>query len=365
MLLLRNVVIRILLMCAVVAAATVAGAGAANAAVPDVWGFAFVNTTSGVPSPAYQAGSWAPGPTVSVTSGGSGEYFVRFPKIGIPRGGVAHVTAISQSPEWCQIEKWWQDGPDEVVAVRCTLYGGGHHAQTLFSVVFASSSGALASASQAYGYVYWDGGSIASHYNSALATNSVAHTGTGAWTVVLPGLGSAAQAGNIQVTAVDSGRAARCKVGAWDWSKDAQKIRVLCHDATDVPLDTGWTLTYQRQRAIMGAAVPPKYFAYTFDNDPSNPGPYAPAPAGVNYNYTGAVNTLTRTVTGRRWVAFPSVGVLPSNVQVTAYGSGPEFCNLVTLWVTAGSDVHVRDVFCYRGNVKVDSPSLVTYTSQY
>ncbi|GAA4190772.1 hypothetical protein AB0C10_15600 [Microbispora amethystogenes] len=361
--LLRTVVIRLLVMVAMVAGGTTAAAGAASAAVPDVWGFAYVNTSSGVPNLSYQAGSWTSG-SVTVTPGVPGEYFVRFPGIGIPSGGIAHVTAITQSAEWCQIEKWGMAGTDEIVAVRCYRFGGGP-AKALFSIVFASSSGALTSATQAYGYVFWNGSSIASHYNSALAVNTVTHTSTGTWTVWMPGLGSSTQAGNVQVTAVDSGVPARCKVGAWSWAATGQKFQVLCHDATTTPLDTGWTLTYQRERAITGAFAPPKYFAYTFDNTPANPGPYAPLPAGINFNYPGAVNTVQSAGTGMRLVTFPKVGLLPNNVQVTAYGPGPAFCNLLTLWTTSGSDVYVRDVVCYNGTTAVGQPSLVTYTSKY
>lgn len=361
--LLRSVFTRLLLLCAMVAAGAAAGAGAANAAVPDVWGFAYVNTNSGVPNLSYQAGSWTSG-SVTVTPGVTGEYFVRFPQIGIPKGGVAHVTAISQAAEWCQIEKWGQAGTDEIVAVRCYRYGGGP-AKALFSIVFASSSGALSSAAQAFGYVYWDGSSIASDYNSALGVNAVFPNSTGDWTVWLPGLGSTAAAGNIQVTAVDSSKPARCKVGAWSPSASGQKIQVLCHDATNVPRDTGWTLTYHRERAITGAFAPPKLFAYTFDNTPANPGPYAPLPAGVNFNYPGAVNTVQTAGAGLRLVTFPKVGALPNDVQVTAFGPGPEFCNLLTLWTTSGSDVYVRDVACYNGTTRVNQASFVTYTSVY
>ena len=360
--LLRTVFTRLLLLVAMVAGGTTAAASAAQAATPDVWGFAYVDTSSGIPNPTYQAGSWGAG-SVTVTPGVPGEYFVRFPGIGIPPGGIAHVTAISQTAEWCQIEKWGQSGADEIVAVRCYRYGGGP-AKALFSIVFASSSGALASASQAYGYVFWNGSTIASHYNSALAVNTVTPTSTGVWTVWMPGLGSAVQAGNVQVTAVDSGQPARCKVGAWSWAASGQKFQVLCHNATNVPLDTGWTITYQRERSITGAFAPPKYFAYTFDNTPANPGPYAPVPTGVNFNYPGAVNTVQSSGTGMRLVTFPKVGILPNNVQVTAYGPGPAFCNLQTLWTTAGSVTYVRNVVCYNATTALNQPSLLTYTSK-
>ncbi|MBX6386966.1 MAG: hypothetical protein IRZ07_28975, partial [Microbispora sp.] len=158
---------------------------------------------------------------------------------------------------------------------------------------------------------------------------------------------------------------ARCKVGEWGSDPSGQKIRVLCHDVADKPYDTGWTLTYQRERAITGAFAPPKLFAYTFDNLPANPGPYAPLPAGVNFNSQGATNTVQTAGPGMRLVSFPKVGMTPDNVQVTAYGTGPEYCNLLTLWRTFGGDAYVRDVVCYKGTTRVDQPSFVTYVSQY
>ncbi|MCT9935347.1 hypothetical protein N5079_34605 [Planotetraspora sp. A-T 1434] len=364
---LRRVILRILCITAMLVGGLTFAAGTAQAAVPDRWGFAFVNTNSGVPNLSYQAGSWPGGFNVTVTPGVVGQVFVKFPQIGASsstaNSGVVHVTATSQTAEWCQVQKYWSAGVDEIVAVRCYHYGGAP-LFTPFSIVFSESTGPLP-APKAFGYVGWDGSAITTQYNSALAANSVVPTSTGVWTVVLPGLGSSGIAGNIQVTAVDSTNAARCKVGAWAPSTGQQKIQVRCHDATNVPFNTGWTLTYQRERAITGAAIPPKNFAYTFDNSPANPGPYAPAPAAINYNSQLAVNTVQTAGPGQRLVKFPIVGVLPNNVQVTAFGPGAEFCNLVTLWGTSGGDALVRNVICYNGTTRVDQPSLVTYTSAF
>jgi hypothetical protein len=239
---------------------------------------------------------------------------VRFPQIGIPAGGVVHVTATSQTAEWCQVQKWWSAGVDEIVAVQCYKYGGAP-LFTPFSITFAESTGLL-TAPKAFGYVFWNGSSIATQFNSASGVNSVVPTSTGVWTVTLPGLGSTGVAGNIQVTAVDSTAAARCKVGAWAPTAGAQKIQVRCHDATNIPFKTGWTLTYHRERAITGAAIPPKNFAYTFDNTPANPGPYAPVPPAINYNSQSSVNTIQSGGTGQRMVKFPTVGVLPDRKSV-------------------------------------------------
>ncbi len=360
---LRRVILRMLCITAVLAGGLTSVSTSAQAAVPNRWGFAYVNTTSGVPDPNHQAGSWPPGPTVTVTPGGVGQTFVRFPSIGIPSGGIVHVTAVSQTATWCQVQKWFQSGPDEIVAVQCYKYGGGA-VFTPYTIVFSESTGPVP-LPQAFAYVNWNGAAIASSFNSALAPNLVTPTGVGVWTVDLQGIGSTGQTGNIQVTAVDASVPARCKIGAWSPYTGGQKIQVRCHNATNVPLNTGWNLTYHRERAITGAAIPPKNFAYTYDNVPANPGPYVPVPAAINYNSQGSFNDIQTAGVGFRLVTFHKVGVLQDDVQVTAFGPGPEYCNLLTLWNTSGSEAFVRDIVCYSAVTPLNHPSMSTYVSAF
>ncbi|WP_433496736.1 hypothetical protein ACQP1K_17220 [Sphaerimonospora sp. CA-214678] len=355
---------RIVFTVALVAAGLGSAATGAQAAVPDRWGFALVDVPSGVPNLTYQAGSWPGGFNVTVAPGGMiGQTYVTFPQIA-SRRGVVHVTAVSDAPVWCQIQKWGPSGLDQVAVVQCYHYGG-QPTFTPFSIVFAESSGVLPLWSETFGTVFWNGSSIGSQYNSMGAVNTVVPTGAGQWLVTLPGLGSATAAGNVQVTAVDSNRPARCKVGKWSSASTAQQVLVVCHDAVDRPYDTGWTLTYERRRAVTGAANPPRNFAYTFDHDYTNPGPYVPAPAEINYNSQGAVNTVQSAGVGQRLVIFPAVGVRQTNVQVTAYGPDPYYCNLLVPWISSGSTTYVRNVVCYKGTSRVDQPSLVTHLSAY
>lgn len=362
--LLRRLTSRIVFITALVAAGLGSAATGAQAAVPDNWGFALVDVSTGTPDLSYQAGSWPNSYTVSVASiGPVGQTYVRFPQIA-SKQGVVHVTAVSNDPVWCQVQKWGPSGADEIAVVQCYRYGG-QPVFTPFSIVFAESSGVLGSRTDAFGTVFWNGSSIASQYNSAGAVNTVTPTGPGEWLVTLPGLGSTTAAGNVQVTAVDSNRPARCKVGKWGPGSFSQQLVVVCHDAGDRPYNTGWTLTYERQRAVTGAANPPKNFAYTFDHDYTNPGPYAPTPAGINYNSQGAVNTVQSAGVGQRLVTFPAVGVRQTNVQVTAYGPDPHYCNLQLPWITSNSAAYVRNVVCYKGTSRIDQPSLVTMLSAY
>ncbi|MET8158666.1 hypothetical protein ABZT47_20000 [Sphaerisporangium sp. NPDC005289] len=368
----RKVLARLLSITAMLTAMLTGGltaaATGAQAAVPDKWGFAFVDTTSGTPDPTHQAGSWSAGSTVTVSPGVIGEVFVRFPGIGVSPSrvdpGVAHVTAMGQTAVWCQIEKYGAVGTDEMVAVRCYTYGG-RPMFTPFAITYASSTGPLPSPA-ALGYLYWDGSGLAASYNSTGSANTVVPSlSPGVWTVMLNGLGPARASGNIQVTAVDSSVPAHCKVSTWSPSSSGQKISVRCFDAVDAPLNTGWTLTYHNERAVTGGAIPPRNFAYTFDNDPANPGPYTPVPAGVTFNSVGSFNEIQTAGFGLRLVTFHKVGVLPDDVQVTAYGRGPAFCNLLARWGTYGNEVTVRDVACYEGGRAVESASMVTYVSAY
>ncbi len=353
---LRRALLGLLCATAMLVTGLVSAAPGAQAAVPDRWGFAFVDVFSGTPVLAHQAGTLAP---ITVSPGATGQVKVTFPGIATP-GGVAHVTAVSPNAEWCQLQTWVAATPDEVALVQCYKYGGAP-VFVPFTIVFEQSSGLLP-APQALGYVHYDGSSTVTQFNSAGALNTVTPGPVGVWTVTLPGLGSAAPEGGLQVTAVDRAQPARCKIGGWSSAPGAQTVQVLCHNATNTPLKTGWTLTYQRQRAITGAAGPPKYFGYTFDVNPTTPGPYAPVPAGVNFNSLGAPNTIKNSVPGRE-VTFPKVGYLRDHVQVTAFGSGPEYCNLLKVWATPPNDAIVGGIKCYNAVTVTPQRFFASYTS--
>ncbi len=140
----------------------------------------------------------------------------------------------------------------------------------------------------------------------------------------------------MQVTPVNPAVPAKCEVSLWASAKAAQVIRVRCYHPGIAPMNTGWTLSYQRGRAIMGSQ--PKLFAYTFDNKPAVVGPYAPAPAALNFNSATGVNTIVRSGAGLRLVTFPRVGRLPNTVLVTPFQATPGgFCNLISPWATTGA----------------------------
>lgn len=337
-------------------------AAPAQAAVPNRWGYAYVNVPSGVPSLAHQAGSWPAAFNVSVTPGVPGETVVRFPQIAGP-GGVVHVTAVYDGPVICQVAKWMPVGTDIIALVRCHQFGTGTPQAVPFTITYSESSGAMGGpATAAFGYVHYNAG-IISQYNSAGAANLVSVLGVGWYKVTLPGLGFTAAAGNLQVTAVNDLVPARCKVVAWSPGTAAQQAEVRCFNAANTAQNSGFSFTYQRERNINGRWVPPKAFAYTFDHTPANPGPYAPAPVGVNYNHQGAVNTVQSSGLGLRLVTFPKVGYPIDHVQVTAFGNTPAYCNLQTVWLTSGGVAYVRNVVCWNSTTRANNASFVSYTS--
>ncbi|HXP21657.1 MAG TPA: hypothetical protein VN840_18595 [Streptosporangiaceae bacterium] len=347
-------------------------AGTAQAAVPDHWGFAYVSQPSvpGTPDLAHQAGSWPAPFKVHTTPGVVGQVIVRFPRIA-SKGGVVHVTAITdERPIWCQVQKWGPSGTDEVVVVRCYQASAGPAVPvfTPFTVMYTTSSKAAFPAGQAYGYVHFQPGpGVVAQFNSAGGSNTVTSGPVGVWVVTMPGLGSAVQSGGVQVSAVDPAGPAKCELSGWAWSPGRQQFQVRCFDGTTNPLKTGWTLSYQRKRAITGGV--PKHFAYTFNNKPLIAGPYAPAPPPVNFSSAGAVNTIRSAGAGLSLVQLPRVGASPDDVLVTPFKVGPGFCNLVTLWALTGGvvkDVIVRDVACFTATGTLKSQaSLISYTSAH
>ena len=338
---------------------------AAQAAVPDRWGFAFMDNPTPPPGmtldTSHQWGSWKtafPGLWATVDQIGAGRYVVHFPQLApglpVPRG-IVHVTAVNPGPVWCQALDWRPAPPDEDVYVKCYRVGGGAIDST-FTVLFSQSSGLPAPPGGDYAYVQSDpSGAIVTEYNSTGAANFVSHGPTGNYKVGLPGVGAATMVGNIQVTAVDV-PPVRCKPAAWAPSAGGQTILVQCNDAAGMPVDTGWTLTYQNKRSIFGAVSPPKFFAYTW--------PTLPAVPPVDFNSQGGANVVGSAGTGLHIVQLTRVGVLPDHVQVTAFTDAPNFCQLNSQWAASGMTATVRDVACYtNAGAPVDERAFTTYTS--
>jgi hypothetical protein len=338
----------------------VAGAGLAQAAVPNAWGFALVESPSGPVVATHWAES-VPSPVPVAIPGAPGQVTVRFRGIGFFKGGVVHATAVTGQFAWCQAQRWRPLGGAELVTVRCYRKGG-VPAFVPFTVSFAESSGTLPGG-LAYAYLYDTGAGVATSFNSKGLPNTVTPMGPGVWRARLPGPGPATASGGVQVTAVNAAAPAICDVGGQAGTTTAQIVIVRCYSAGGKPHASGWTLSYQRGRAITGAK--PSHFAYTVNNKPLA-GLYVPMPPAVNFNSAGGTNTILSGGSAFALVRFPLVGFLPNTVLVTAFSPVARICNLNTVWATFGGNTTVRDVVCYQpsGAMAPNTKSFTTYTSK-
>ncbi len=327
--------------------------GSAQAAVPDRFGFVLWNGAAPVASGTSPAAT-----TVSVI--GVGRYSVVFPGQAAV-GGTAHVTAINTAAHWCQVNSFGPSGADEQVLISCHRPGGAPD-PSAFSAIFSSSSGPAAGVGR-FGYVHSQPtGALISQYNSAGAGNGVSHTGTGQWLVKFPGLTTPGPTdGSLQSTAVSPQIPARCKVAGWSSSSvTGQAVKVACFDAAGAPLDTQFTLTYQYQRSLYGAVMPPKYFGYLWNSPP-----LGPPSTNFNSQAGSGVNTIASSGVGLSLVRFPLLAVPPDDVQVTAAGTGSEFCGLDMIWTYSGTDVFVRNVNCFTNTgAPVNTGFLISHNSR-
>ncbi|MGW4384782.1 hypothetical protein [Kitasatospora sp. NPDC004531] len=355
---LRAAVLVLALLAALLAAA-VPAAGPAHAAVPDRWGFAYLDNPTPppgyVPDPSRQWGSWASPASnpVKVDQTGLGTYLVHFPLIAGP-GGVAHATAVNRTGTWCQLTGWNIAGSGIDVGVACYKPSGAPD-NSPFTVLYTSSSGTPATGGQ-YGYLdSTPGGALITQYNSSGGANLSSHGSTGIWKAWLPGVGAATNLGNVEVTAVNPGLGARCKVADWYPAATGQTFLVACFDAANAPLDTEWTLSYSVKRAVHGPAIPPKSFGYLWYN--------GAVPVGTNYNSVAGSNSLAVGVPST--VTLPNLAVPSDHAQVTAFGSGPGWCQLALPWSRTSGTVQLNPICFNPGGGPVVAPFLTAYTSAF
>lgn len=185
--------------------------------------------------------------------------------------------------------------------------------------------------------------------------NTVTHLSTGRYRVRFPGLGNVPR-GNVQVTAYGSG-SNKCKVRSWSGSGANLDANVDCHTANGSLINTIFTVSYVRSSGTGGAGN-----AYVWANN-SIADSYTPSQA-YSYNSNGGTNTIVRTGNGQYTVTLPGQTASLATVQVTAYGSGSNYCK-VRSWGQSGSSVRVR-VRCHNvnGNL-VNTQFSMNFARQY
>ncbi|MFI5916210.1 hypothetical protein [Dactylosporangium sp. NPDC051541] len=347
---------RLVVLLLALATGGVAAAAPAVAAINDrigfvLWGRGGVQFGSSYP-PAW-------GPT-TVTPGPPGEFEIVFPTEGLP-GGVVHVTAINDTPHWCQATGWASVGVDEHVGIACfkVTAAGPVPDHTAFTAFFERSSGPVL-ALDPFGYVdALPTGAVIDQINTGGLTNTVTPVGVGHWVVRMPGMGTAGPLdGSVQVTAVSpAAHPVRCKPSRWASAGSGQVVDVVCFDGLSGALvDSRFAVTYQFRHALFGG-VPSFKFGYLLQGPPLGP-------AATNFNSVtgGSGNISGSVVTGITTVRFPALGIDPDNVQVTAVGANPNFCALPAPWThPALTTDTIATVNCYdpAGN-KVSSGFTIT-----
>src|SRR5437588_1037230 len=208
-------------------------------ATGSLWGYVWANqpaTASYTPDPAFQKNST--GGTNTVHRTGRGRYEVRFPRLGAAQGTV-DVTAYGSTDRYCKAASWSSAGTAQMVDVIC-YDGAGQRANSQFDAAYVRTTGRKRFR---FGYVFANRPRAASYtpslprqYNSKGGLNHVTRTGTGSYTVHLPGLQTGG--GNVKVTPVGSGPNT-CKVKTWNRNvaNTAELVHVRCFTAYTGALD--------------------------------------------------------------------------------------------------------------------------------
>ncbi|MEV7225954.1 hypothetical protein AB0M79_02875 [Polymorphospora sp. NPDC051019] len=352
------------LVVALVAALVPATAGPARAAVANSWGFALV-TDPTVPAwttldTTRQWGSWKTSAPDLWAEGGrtsAGVFQVRFPRIGSGSLGIAHVTPVDGTGNYCSVVQWWEVAPDQIVLVQCRAPGG-VLTDTAFSVMWTYRV-SYAPTATTYAYLHYrDQENRVVHSHSSLQGMVLAaRSSTGSYHVRLYRVGVAGiPAGNLQVTAVQRQAVPRrCKVTNWMFEGTDILAEVSCFDHQGRLTWSDFTLSYHRGRSLTASLGTPQKFGYfhhwRYD---------------ANHNSVTGVggNTISTVAPGRFTVRYPQLGVDQTHAQVVAEGPGPNYCNLARPWSHVGTDAEL-DVVCFdnAGN-PVGSRMMAAFTSK-
>lgn len=337
-------------------------------AVSTVWAYAWAHQASGtyVADPLYSRNSsgnvFGEGVNNTVTQLGTGEYRVRFPGIGTAPGGNVQVTAYGTASQRCKVQSWSNSGGNVDANVRCfDASGAATNAQ--FSIAYVRNSG-TGSAQSAYVWANQPGTAsyipnLTYQFNSSGAQNTIERVQQGVYDVTLPD--KTALGATVEVTAYGTS-SDHCKVDNWSQSGSDAVVRVRCFDTTGAPADEQFTLVFARSTQPNGGLS----YSYAWANN-SGAAMYTPHlwyQEGYIAGDLGDVATditAGRTSEGLYFVELPGMSSSGSNVQITAYGSGSEYCK-VQNWHPNQTDTQVN-VACYdAGGSLTDTSFVLVYT---
>ncbi len=299
------------------------------------WVWADQEVAGGVyyPSASYQYSSGLAGTVNYSYRYATGKYRVTIRNVN--GDGTPHVTAYGGTTNRCKVQSWVPyAGRDTDVLVNCFTRTGAP-VDSKFSLSFAN----LRPTTYKYGRIWYDGSSTPSayRYNSKGGTNTVARTGTGAYTAKLPKLGGAI-AGQVQVTAVGT-TSTWCKVHSFGTTNATQEVKVRCFNPSGTAVNGGFVLTYTQGGNLLGAPNVSGGQGLKHAYAMVKPGS---APNAVNaFRYSSPAGTnfsVANLGPGYHQLTVP-VNMDAGTVQVTTVGTSAHSCS-VEAWF--GNSVYVR-----------------------
>jgi hypothetical protein len=347
----------VLALSAIAVAAVLVSAGPARASVSDpfVTGYVWSNLAS-------PSGCYAPSATYSYNSRtqgqlnntichvGVGSYVVHFPGLQ-SSGGNVQVTAYGSNLANCKVAYWVSTSTEEQVGVVCYSLAGVSQ-DNLFVASFASGRDGSAGL---FDFVWADQPTASSYIPSTVYSEdnnyslgqsvTITRSGTGSYTVSFPVFSGPVAAGSVKVTAYGSGSGV-CKVGSWGPSGGNELVGVQCYSASGAPSDEYFSMVFASGMNVLGDNTLAE--AYAWADQPSSSS-YTPSLQYQRDTVGSKIGTITisRAGVGTYDVAMPfqNIGLDGGHVQVTAYGSGTNRCQIRN-WSSNSSGRTAR-ILCY------------------
>jgi hypothetical protein len=325
--------------------------------------------SSYTPSSTYQVNFT--GASNTITRNGVGAYTITFPGLGGDYspggGGTVNVTAYGWGSESCKVQSWWYaPGASVLVNVLC-FDTKGAPVDTYFSATFTIYPTPLNDARFAYAWAdqpyapSYTPSTLYQHNSEGQAALTITRGGTGDYTVRIPGMTQQVSfstppgnGGSVTVTAYGTGPES-CKVGNWWFDSTDAYVHVYCFIPAGAPVDTMFTMTYHSHESLFSLLG--GHGSYAWANQPLAAS-YTPS---LYYQYDDSSITIARTGVGQYTATFPSKGEAGGNVQVTAYGTGPDRCKVGGWWPSSADELVEINCFNASGNPE-DSMYTVAFT---
>jgi hypothetical protein len=213
---------------------------------------------------------------------------------------------------------------------------------------------------QSYSGFVWAGQPTNSNYApdagyTSHPQNRVVRTSVGGYTVRLVGQGSGGGVAHVSGYGYD---ASSCQVAGWgpDASGVDQLVNVRCFNQYGAPADARFTASYHRPGQGATARL-----AYVWASSPTAPS-YTPS-LTYQRNPAGGAITIQRGGVGSWNVTIPGMATSGGNVQVTAYGSSPARCKVVSWFPSAANEI--VGVACFSpGGTAVDVPFSLSFADR-